>query len=154
MPIELPEREPCPFCENLEGRVTADTDIKQWAFIERLDAVAAFVNPFQMRRGAVLVVTTRHAGTILDLTEPEVEALARLVRRVAHALHDAFDPIGLNIFQNNGVASSQSIPHYHVHIVPRHPGDSASEAYWKDSVLIEFDERARLAQKIARHLPK
>jgi histidine triad (HIT) family protein len=94
---------PCPFCENLRGRVTSDSyGIKKWAYIERQDLAAAFVNPFQSRQGAVLVVTTRHAPTILDLTEHEAEALARLVRRVARAVDDAFDPVGLNIFQNSG----------------------------------------------------
>jgi hypothetical protein len=47
MPLELPEREPCPFCKNLRGRVTSDSDgIKKWAYIERQDLAAAFVNPF------------------------------------------------------------------------------------------------------------
>ena len=88
MAFELPEREPCPFCENLEGRVSTDSDtIKRWAYVERDELAAAFVNPFQMRHGAVLVVPTRHAPTILDLSEPEAEALARLVRRVAQALY-------------------------------------------------------------------
>ena len=120
MALELPEREPCPFCENLQGNVVKDSShIKRWAFIERLDSVAAFVNPYKLSHGAVLVVPTRHAPTVLDLGEPEAEALARLVRRVAHAVNDAFDPAGLNIYQNNGIASGQTIPHYHVHVVPR-----------------------------------
>ncbi len=73
--------------------------------MERVDLAAAFVNPYEHRLGAVLVVPTRHASTVLDLTEPESESLARLVRTVAHAIHAAFGPAGLNIYQNNGVAS-------------------------------------------------
>ena len=96
MPFDFPKREPCPFCENLAGRVTNDTpDIKKVTYIERGDLVAAFVNPWPNREGAVLVIPTRHAPTILELTEPEVDALWRLVRRVAHAVHDALVPAGM-----------------------------------------------------------
>ena len=154
MAIELPLRDPCPFCENLEGRVAADSDtIKRWAFVERQDLVAAFVNPFQHREGALLLVPTRHASTILDLTEGEAESMARLVRRVAHAVYRAFDPIGLNIFQNNGVASGQTIPHYHVHVVPRYPGDNPEILLGKNAVFIPFEERMRVAREITQHLP-
>ena len=153
MPIELPKREPCPFCENLEDRVTADSDtIKRWAIIERQDLAAAFVNPFQSRHAAVLVVPTRHAPTVLDLGEPEAEAVARLVRRVAHGVYNAFEPAGLNIFQNNGIAAGQRIPHYHVHIMPRYTGEPPDVIFGKDAVLIPFEERIRIADAIAKHL--
>ena len=153
MPLQLPQREPCPFCENLLGRIASDSSgIKQWAFIERLDSVAAFVNPYQFSPGTVLVVTTRHASTILDLNESEAQATASSVQRVARAVYEAFDPAGLNIFQNNGIASGQSIPHYHVHIVPRYPGDKPELLLGKDAVLIEFDERVRIADRIAEPL--
>ena len=153
MPIELPERDPCPFCENLAGTVTEDRErTKQACFVERLDLAAAFVNPYQSRHGAVLVIPNRHAPTVLDLTEAEAEALGRLVRRIARAVHDGFGPVGLNIFQNNGIASGQRIPHYHVHVMPRYPGDRPDHIFGRDAVLISFEERTRIAQKIAEHL--
>lgn len=154
MSFELPEREPCPFCENFKIK-TDTTDIRRVAFVERQELTAAFVNRFQVRRGAVLVVTTRHAPTLLDLTESEAEALGRMVRRVAHGIYGAFRPIGLNVFQDNGVVGGQSVPHYHVHIVPRYPGDSPDQVFWReDVVLIEYEERVRRAEQIAEHLPE
>ena len=154
MPFELPERDPCPFCENLAGRAVDDSGrSKRWAFVERQDSVAAFVNPFQMSHGALLVVPVRHAPTVLDLRQDEAEAMARLVRRVAHAVYDALDPAGMNIFQNNGVASGQTIPHYHVHVVPRYPGDQPELLLGHNAVLIPFEERVRLAESIAQCLP-
>jgi histidine triad (HIT) family protein len=153
MPLELPIREPCPFCENLKPKIATDSmHTKSAAFIERLDLASAFVNPYQHRHGAVLVIPNRHAPSILDLTEREAESLARLVRRVAHAVHDAFDPVGLNVFQNNGIASGQRVPHYHVHVVPRYPGDRPEILLGKDAVLITFEERVRMAEQIAGHL--
>ena len=155
MPIVIPERDPCPFCENLSGTVETDSDLtKRCAFIERQELAAAFVNPFQSREGATLVVPTRHASTVLDLTELEAEALARLVRRVARGIHDAFDVVGLNIYQNNGVASGQTIPHYHVHVMPRYQGERPDELFGRRAVLVPFVERARLARMIADNLPR
>ncbi len=154
MALELPQRDPCPFCENLLGRITADGDgIRKLAFIERLDLAAAFVNPGQSRHGHVLVIPTRYATTVLNITESEAEAVARLAKRVARALYDAFDPVGINIFQNNGIGAGQSIPHYHVHVVPRYPGDNPEVLLGRDTVLLTIEERFRLAEEIAKHMP-
>ncbi len=154
MALELPQRDPCPFCENLEGRITADGDgIRKIAFIERPDLAAVFVNPGQARPGHALVIPTRHATTVLDITESEAEALARLVKRVARALYDAFDPVGINIFQNNGIGAGQSIPHYHVHVVPRYTGDNPEVLLGKDTVLLTIEERFQLAEKVAKYMP-
>ena len=49
---------------------------KRFAFVERLPQVVAIVNPYQVSPGALLVMTTRHAPTVLDLTDDEALALA------------------------------------------------------------------------------
>ena len=105
-----------------------------------------------MRHGHVLVVTTRHAGTLLDVTEAEAESLARLIRRVARAVNEAYSPIGLNVFQNNGVVSGQSIPHYHVHMLPRYSGDQPDELFARQAIPIAMEERLRIAETIAQRL--
>ena len=154
MTIELPVRDPCPFCLNLRDEIMADEErAKRFAYVERLAGAAAVVNPYQKSRGALLVIPARHAPTILDLTGSEIVSLARLVRRIARAINDALDPAGLNIFQNNGVAGGQTIPHYHVQIVPRYPGDLPELLLSKNATLIPFEERIDLAEQIARHLP-
>ena len=155
MSIEIPVRDPCPFCRNLRGDVDDDEErTKRFAYVERLPDVAAIVNPYQVSRGAILVMPSRHAPTVLDLTEDEAVSLARMVRRVAHAVHDALAPVGLNIYQNNGVASGQTIPHYHVHVVPRYPGDRPELLLARDARLIPFEERASLASRISDQLPR
>ena len=154
MPIEIPVRDPCPFCRNLRDEIGADEErTKRFAHIERLTDVAAVVNPYAVSLGAVLVMPTRHAPTVLDLAEDEALSLARLVRRIAHAVHDALAPVGLNIYQNNGVASGQTVPHYHVHVVPRYPGDRPELLLGKNATLIPFEERAELAHRISACLP-
>ena len=155
MPIEIPERDPCPYCRNLQGEIEVDEERnKRFAYVERLEQAVAIVNPYQVSPGALLVMTTRHAPTVLDLGEDETLALARLVRRTARAVHDALSPIGLNIYQNNGVASGQTIPHYHVHVVPRYPGDRPELLLAQNTRLIPYEERSGLARRIAARLPR
>lgn len=155
MPIEIPEHDPCPYCRNLQGGLQADEErARRFAYVERVSRAVAIVNPYQVSAGALLVMTTRHAPTVLDLDEDEAVTVSRLVRRVAHAVHDALSPVGLNIYQNNGVASGQTIPHYHVHLVPRYPGDRPELLLAENARLIPYEERAVLASRIAARLPR
>ncbi|MEX0785800.1 MAG: HIT family protein [Dehalococcoidia bacterium] len=121
MPIELPKVDRCVFCE----RITGARD--DWAIIDEDDDTIAFVNQLQFEEGQALVIPRRHAPTILDLTDEEATALMGAVRRIARALVDAFDPDGITIYQNNGVASLQAVPHAHVHVVPRRYGSGWGE---------------------------
>lgn len=155
MPIEIPERDSCPYCRNLRGEIEEDEErTKRFAYVERLSHAVAIVNPYQVNPGALLVMTTRHAPTVLDLEEGEAVELARLIRRVAHAMHDALSPVGLNIYQNNGAASGQTVPHYHVHVVPRYPGERPEIFLEKRAKLIPYEERAGFARRIAARLPR
>jgi histidine triad (HIT) family protein len=147
MPIEIPVRERCAFCLNESSA--------NWAhMVEELDETCAFLNPRQYGIGAMLVIPRRHAPTVLDLEVWELEAIYRHVRRLAQALTSAFDPAGLNIFQNNGITAGQTVPHYHVHIVPSYPGDPPGKVF--SSAEFERtprEELARIANQIIPHLP-
>ena len=87
-----------------------------------MELTLTLVNRRQFERGQVLVVPRRHAPTLFDLTEREADAITRATRRVAEAIVEAFHPDGMTLYQNNGVASRQEVPHFHMHVVPR----------WKD----------------------
>jgi histidine triad (HIT) family protein len=121
MPIELPDVAPCPFCERIAGRRD------DWAVIEARELAISFVNPRQFEVGQALVIPRRHAPTLLDLRDEESAALNDLVRDVARAIVVAYDPDGLTVYQNNGVASMQEVPHTHVHVVPRRHGSGWGE---------------------------
>ncbi len=142
------------LCINLHGVVEADeVRTKRFAYVERLPLAVAIVNPRENSPAALLVMTTRHAPTILDLREDEAVVLARLVRRVARAVNDALSPVGLNIYQNNSIAGGQTIPHYHVHVVPRYSGDNPELLLARNARLVPYEERRNLARRIAAHLP-
>lgn len=148
--LELPGRAPCPFCEYLAG---GGEWAGQWAIVEELRETLAFIAPKPLRSGHVLVILKRHAPTILDLTPDELDAAMRHAQRIAMAVARAMDPTGLNVFQNNGVAAGQSVPHYHVHVLPTFKGDEPGRFIQpEERVLVPLEERNHLAARIAAEL--
>jgi histidine triad (HIT) family protein len=111
MKIELPIQDPCEICETLAGRSTVP-------IIAESELTVTVVTPVQFEVGQCCVVTRRHVGTLLDLTEQEGAAVIKAAREVAHGLLTTYKPLGILTFQNNGVYSGQVAPHYHFHVVP------------------------------------
>ena len=147
MPIEIPTHEQCPFCGFSSGA-------RQSAVVEDLPETFAFLNPRQFGRGHVLVIPKRHAPTILDLQLDEAQAIMRHIYRIAAAIVKAFDPSGLNIFQNNGLTAGQTVAHSHVHIVPSYPGDPPGRIFKsEDFERVSYEERLDIAARIIVHLP-
>jgi histidine triad (HIT) family protein len=91
--------------------------------------VASFVNLRQYERGALLVVPTRHASTVIDLPVEIVGLIHTEAARLGRALVRAFGATGLNIFQNNGPDAGQHVAHFHTHVVPRYPGSDPTRIY-------------------------
>ena len=104
--------DPCYICEIIAGRANK-------AIVEENEKTLTHVNGAQFELGQVLVIPRRHAPTLLDLTDEEAVAVIHAARRIADALVRAYDPDGLNLIQNNGVVAGQSVPHFHMHVVPR-----------------------------------
>ena len=113
--IELPCQDPYEICEGMAGRDP------RWALIEECRHTMRVINPYQYEVGQCCVVTRRHVGTLLELSDEETTAVLKAAKRVATALLGAFRPLGILTFQNNGVYSGQMVPHYHLHVVPRQP---------------------------------
>lgn len=122
MPIVLPRAPECPFCEYLDGRVPC-------AFVERGPTVSAFMNRTQYERGALLVIPNVHISTVMEAPEALVAAVHVEARRLALRLVDVLGATGVNIFQNNGTSSGQTVAHYHVHVVPRYPGSDPARRF-------------------------
>lgn len=91
--------------------------------------VIAFMDAGQVNPGHVLVAPHRVAETLLDLNEAEAAHLFAVVHRVARAVQAAFAPEGITLLQANRPAGFQTVPHMHVHVLPRHAGDGV-ELVW------------------------
>ena len=144
MPIELPKVDVCLFCERLEGRRD------DWAVVDEDDLTVCFINPLQFEVGQVLVIPRRHAPTLVELLDDESVAVMRATQRVAKAMIAAFDPDGLTIYQNNGVASMQGVPHTHVHVVPRRYNSGWGEG---PPHIATLDRAERTSELVSRAAP-
>jgi histidine triad (HIT) family protein len=67
--------------------------------------------------------------TLLDCSEAEAAALMRAARRIAIAVQAAFKPEGITVLQANQPAGWQTVPHLHLHVLPRFAGDGV-ELVW------------------------
>ncbi|AWK89027.1 HIT family protein [Azospirillum thermophilum] len=106
----------------------------------------AFMDAGQVNPGHVLVALKRPAETLLDLSEDEAAALFRTVHKVARAVEAAFAPEGITVLQTNRPAGWQTVPHIHVHVVPRYRGDGAELVWPRRSP--PMDELKALASRI------
>jgi histidine triad (HIT) family protein len=107
----------------------------------------AFMDAGQLNPGHVLVATREPYATLLDADEAAVAALFATVRRVAHAVQAAFEPAGLTILQANRAAGWQTVPHLHVHVLPRWPDDGVGLVWPRKNPPL--DELRRLAARLA-----
>jgi len=112
----------CIFCRIVAGEVPAEV-------VEREPDVVAFLDVQPLADGHVLVVPRAHAPSIEDLEPAAADALFRVVRRLAGPVRGALGAAGTTIGINNGEATGQTIPHVHVHIVPRWNGDGAGSIH-------------------------
>jgi histidine triad (HIT) family protein len=102
----------CVFCRIRDGELPSTKVAEE----ERAFAIMD-INP--LNDGHVLVLTKTHAETLFDLAEEDLVAAARLAWRVAAGIRQRLAPDSLNLVQANGRAAFQSVPHFHIHLIPR-----------------------------------
>ena len=105
-----------------------------------------------MQPGHLLVITKRHAPTLLDLEREEAHEVVEHARDLSHALVRALGVEGINAFQNNGVAAGQSVPHYHLHLLPRRMADANRFLSEFERALAPEEERFAMAARIRQAL--
>lgn len=106
----------CVFCKIASGQIPATKlydDARTLAFMD--------INP--LNDGHCLVIPKAHAPTLFDVPEADLQAAIATAKRVAVAIREVLAPEGLNMLQANGPAAFQSVPHFHLHLVPRWSGD-------------------------------
>lgn len=114
------------------------------------DLVFAFMDAGQVNDGHVIVATRRPCETILDASEDEATALMRAAQRIARAVQAEFQPEGLTILQANRPAGWQTVPHLHLHVLPRWAGDGVDLGWPRREPGLE--RLRELADRIAPRL--
>ena len=118
--------------------------------ITRNDLVFAFPTNIPIVPGHVLIAPIRCVAQLEDLTKTEIRAIFELRDRLKLALVDAFDAEGFHFAWNEGAVAGQSVPHFHLHMIPRKKGDEGVTEYEPRKFLYrpgsrEVSPRAELA---------
>lgn len=109
------------FCRVIAGELDAEV-------VARTDELIAFLDHRPVFKGHVLISPLDHVDTLLDLPQPLMEPLTAMAQRVAVAVQEGLGAQGSFVAVNNTV--SQSVPHLHVHVVPRTKGDGLRGFFW------------------------
>jgi histidine triad (HIT) family protein len=134
----------CVFCEIVR-------DARKCALIAEEEAALAFMDIHPANDGHCLVIPKSHHSTILDIPPEIFMAVSSLLVRVACAIQDALQPPGLSLVQANGPAANQTVPHLHVHVLPRRSDDGLL-LNWPRTAEGDPARIAEIAEQIRRHL--
>jgi len=109
----------CIFCKIVAGQIPC------FRLLEDADTIAFMdINP--VNPGHALAVAKAHWPTV-DAIPPDVlAAVAKTAQKVARAVLKELKPYGVNLLQANGEGAGQSVPHLHIHIMPRVRGDDVN----------------------------
>jgi len=105
-------KKPCPFCHRDAKRVLAENDL-----------TVIYKDGFPVSPGHTVIIPKRHFATLFEATEQEQAALLKALGEAKTILDAAHRPDGYNIGINHGPAGGQSVPHLHIHLIPRYAGD-------------------------------
>jgi diadenosine tetraphosphate (Ap4A) HIT family hydrolase len=104
----------CVFCSLPQNRIIDSNDL---AMVIR--------DGFPISPGHTLVIPKRHVGSFFEITAEERTAMFALLDKAALRLKDELAPAGYNIGINDGPAAGQTVPHLHIHLIPRFESDVA-----------------------------
>lgn len=91
--------------------------------IDENDTGIVIRDSYPVSLGHTLVVLKRHTVSFFDLSDQERKDLLTLLDRAKHSIEKEFQPKGYNIGINDGPAAGQTVPHLHMHLIPRYAGD-------------------------------
>ncbi len=106
----------CIFCKIIEGKIPSYKLYEDKNFIVILDR-------FPSALGHTLIIPKVHVRDIFELDPELAGELFSLATKIAKALKATVNPEGLNILQNNGAVASQTVMHFHMHLIPRYSDD-------------------------------
>jgi diadenosine tetraphosphate (Ap4A) HIT family hydrolase len=103
---------PCPFCTLPPEQI-----------IDSNDLVLVIRDGYPVSPGHTLLIPKRHIDSWFEITQAEQQALLDLLAKAKKVLETEFMPDGYNIGINDGPSAGQTVPHLHMHLIPRYKGD-------------------------------
>ena len=101
------------FCKIIDGEIPGSK-------IYEDDDILVILDISQLTKGHSLVIPKAHYESVLDCDEEIVAKVYKVAQKVAKALVKAYNCAGVNILTNAKEAAGQSVPHFHVHVLPRY----------------------------------
>ena len=135
----MPTAKACVFCQIVAGEIPAHVVLDEPDLLGFLDARPVF-------KGHVLLVPRTHVVTLPDLPAELRDGFVEAAQRIAGAVVDALGAQGSFVAVNNVV--SQSVPHLHLHVVPRTKGDGLRGFFWPRTKYAGPEERAEYAARL------
>ena len=129
----------CVFCRIVAGEIPAHV-------VASDDDTLAFLDARPVFPGHTLLVPRDHHETLSDVPAPLLGPLFEATQRLARAVESGMDAHGTFVAMNNRV--SQSVPHLHVHVVPRRRKDGLRGFFWPRQRYRDEEEMAEVAARI------
>lgn len=107
---EVMEAIQCPFCDQPDFLLESDR-----IFVKR--------DAYPVSPGHMLIIPKRHFANYFDCTDDEQDELWAMVGQAKSLLEKEYSPEGYNVGVNVGEVGGQTVPHLHVHLIPRYTGD-------------------------------
>lgn len=137
----------CDFCKIVDRQIEADR-------IYEDEATLAFAPLAPAVRGHTLVIPKIHLRDFLDGSEAIACNVSHTTRRVAEGIGRALNPAGFNVITSAGEAATQTVFHFHVHVVPRWKNDRMGDIWPRPSEYLEEikDDVALLIRKAIQEI--
>jgi histidine triad (HIT) family protein len=135
----------CLFCRIVSGELPATVVYED-------DTSVAFLDHRPLFQGHTLLVPREHVETLGELSFKLVGPYFEAAQLLSRAVESAMDAQGTFVAMNNRV--SQSVPHLHVHVVPRRKGDGLKGFFWPRTKYKSDEDMEEVKKKIAAALKK
>lgn len=135
----------CEFCDIISGKIPSDV-------VYRNADVIAFLDNRPLFPGHVLLCPVQHYQTLTDLPESQSAPLMRMTQLLAAAVETALNAEGSFVAINNRI--SQSVPHLHIHVVPRRKRDGLKGFFWPRHSYDDAKARETVRKALEREIQK
>ncbi|MDF2946300.1 MAG: hypothetical protein K0S51_979 [Bacillales bacterium] len=136
----------CIFCKIVSGEIPAHKVYED-------DHTLAFLDISQVTNGHTLVIPKSHKENIYELDDVTAKNLFAVVPKVSNSILNVFNPVGLNLINNNGEEAGQSVFHFHLHIIPRYGKGDGFGVVWKTHEMkYTQDDLSSIAIKIRQNI--
>jgi histidine triad (HIT) family protein len=129
----MKDEKSCPFCKMVKNELDA-------VVVQEDNDILAIMDSCLATPGHILVLPKQHIENIYDMPSDLGAHLMVIAIAIAKAIKQKLSPDGLNLIQSNELAAGQTIPHFHLHIVPRYQSDLVILKFGHGNVQAKTEE--------------